>query len=302
LGELVLDLHEEQLRGVEERVLLDLEAHARAETGEIALPHVHELAREPLLGPDLGELGPLRRGLEVGAVLDHAAQEAIVDGFGIGGEIDQREAIVVVAHHVDPRDRSPLDLELEDLAHVALGAPHDLLALEDREARGVIGEHQHVAPVPLLEEEAHPVVLAEPAEEVEVGLLVLDHELPRRVLGVEAQLRVRVEPEELELGLDDVGHGHAPLLADHEDVEGSIRESWNACGAMWRRRTRRSAWVARRSETLTIMPLRRRTSRQEPERSAPVRSASASSSICMSLPRRSTPRRIAPTIAQRCSK
>src|SRR5262249_40029241 len=71
-------------------------------------------------------------------------------------------------------------------------AKGDLVVAVDGDAGGVrVGEDEGVLPVLRLEEEEDALLLEEAADEVEIGLVVLDHVLPGRVAAREGGANLR---------------------------------------------------------------------------------------------------------------
>ena len=73
--------------------------------------------------------------------------------------------------------------------------------------RVVVGQNQRVFSVFVLEEIVDPLLFHQAAHEIEVGLPILDHVLPRAEGAVRSVQEVR-EAKVLEDLLDDVRHGH----------------------------------------------------------------------------------------------
>lgn len=165
------------------------------------------MVRLGLLGAQPRELGPLIGRLELGDQLDHAAVGAAGDARALA-QIDLGVRRVVVGHQTRALDDAALRPQLLD--HGVSAARRDGVRCDRVEARLVVDEHHLVDAVFVLEVIRDAVVLTEPRDEREVGLLVLDDELPNGVRAgdVEHHVGARREADPAELLGDDLRDRH----------------------------------------------------------------------------------------------
>ena len=214
LLDVMRDLDEEELADAAVGMVLDGDGSPRLELGYLSTAvEVEVLHRHLLSTKGCGGVGLVRR-LEVITVLvGHAAPERL--DLGLAEEIHRRIAVVVVAGLEVGGDETPRRLHFEHVLSVAAGREGHRVGIDLQEAVVAVGEDDdlRLRVAILLEIERDAVVLAEPGDEGEIRLLILDDELTGRVFTHDAEVHVRVgEAGVFELLLDDVLDRH--LLVD----------------------------------------------------------------------------------------